>query len=60
MYDLATTTDPETNIAEPARISSSKISCWNVFSVDRLTVFKPASVIADVVRNKLSTAEMLS
>lgn len=60
MYDLATIIDPETNMADPTRISNSRVSCWNVFRVDRLTVFKPAPVIADVVRNKLSTAEMLA
>lgn len=48
------TTNEETNMAEPRIISRNRRTCWNEFKVDKLTVFSPASVIADTARNKQS------
>ena len=44
----------DTRIADPSIIKRNKTNCWKVFSVERLTVFKPASVMADTARNKAS------
>lgn len=48
------TTNEDTKIAEPSMINKNSRTCWNEFKVDRLTVLRPASVIADTARNKQS------
>lgn len=39
---------------DPAIIRNNSRICWKVFSVDRLTVFRPARVIALTVKNNAS------
>lgn len=46
-------------MADPMMMRKKSMNCCHVFKVDRLTVFKPASVIALAVRKKLSVKLML-
>ena len=39
-------TKPDTKIAEPMMMRKKSMICWTVFKVDRLTVFRPANVMA--------------
>lgn len=39
---------------DPAMIRKKSMICWNVFIVDKLTVFRPASVMALTVKNNES------
>lgn len=49
------TTEMETKVEEPMRIRKKSMNCCQVLSVDKLTVFSPASVIAETQKNNEST-----
>lgn len=51
----AKTVAMETQILLPNMISRNKMTCCQVVMVLKLTVLRPASVMAEVTRNRLST-----
>ena len=53
------TVTAETAIALPSKISKKRSTCWKVFNVLRLMVFRPASVMAETTRKTASMKRTL-